>query len=52
MNKKPIIDLVEPDRSKRDKIERLRRRLDNAPNTTQAIVNVIKGILDLLGDEL
>ena len=38
-------------RTVRDKIERLRRRLEG-PVDAQALVGVLKGILDLLADEL
>lgn len=39
-------------RGKRDRIERLRRRLDALKTSDPFLVNVIKGILDLLDDEL
>lgn len=39
------------DRDKRDRIERLRRRLENA-DTARKLTDVVKGILDLLEDEL
>lgn len=43
------------DRDKRDRIERLRRRLDQVQTASvegAQLVSVIKGILDLLEDEL
>lgn len=40
------------DRDKQERIERLRQRLAAAPQTRQAILGIIKGILDLLADEL
>lgn len=43
-------------RDKRDRIERLRRRLEqtvqNLPGPARPLVAVIKGVLDLLDDEL
>lgn len=42
-------------RGKRDRIERLRRRLEKVhlrSENEQQLCNVIKGILDLLDDEL
>lgn len=39
----------------REKIARLRKRLEQVPQRSEAdtrVVGVIKGILDLLGDEL
>jgi hypothetical protein len=39
------------ERTVRDRIERLRRRLDLATNFLE-LRNIIKGILDLLEDEL
>lgn len=45
----------QPPRSKRERIERLRRRLDayNAAGSGKdPLVAIIKGILDLLDDEL
>lgn len=41
----------QPPRSKADRIERLRRRMENA-DTARKMADVIKGILDLLADEL
>lgn len=45
----------QPPRSKRDRIERLRQRLEQARLTgagDSPLVAVLKGILDLLADEL
>lgn len=39
------------DRDKRDRIERLRKRLD-AARTPEQLRGVLQGILDLLADEL
>lgn len=39
------------DRDKRDRIERLRERLREA-KTWEQLRNVLKGVLDLLADEL
>jgi hypothetical protein len=46
--------MSEQQRSKRDRIERLRRRLENVQwnNSRLDLVAVLKGILDLLADEL
>lgn len=40
----------QPQRSKRDRIERLRRRLVKA--SAEQLRDIIKGVLDLLEDEL
>lgn len=42
------------DRDKRDRIERLRKRLEAAKSSGRfdALVGVLQGILDLLADEL
>lgn len=42
---------LDRERSKRDRIERLRQRLNGAKTWPQ-IAGVIKGLLDLLEDEL
>lgn len=44
----------QPPRTKRDRIERLRRRLAaiEASGDRQPLISVIKGMLDLLEDEL
>lgn len=44
----------QPPRSKRDRIERLRRRLEHAiaNGADKKLSDIIKGILDLLDDEL
>lgn len=42
----------QPRRSKRDRIERLRKRLERACEQPAGLVIVLKGILDLLADEL
>jgi hypothetical protein len=39
-------------RTKRARIERLRKRLDDAMERPAAVVGVVKGMLDLLEDEL
>lgn len=47
--------MAEEPRSKRDRIERLRSRLreeENYVTDNKRVVAVIKGILDLLSDEL
>jgi hypothetical protein len=49
---KPVIDLTPQQRTKSDRIERLRRRLERGPLDPQALAAVMKGILDLLEDEL
>lgn len=54
MNRVPVHP--EQERTKRDRIERLRTRLakvrTNPMGATDAMVDIIKGILDLLEDEL
>ena len=40
-----------PAKTKRERISRLRRRLD-AAETTEQLRSVMQGLLDLLGDEL
>lgn len=40
------------DRDKRDRIERLRERLAKVRTNPMDLVNIIKGVLDLLADEL
>lgn len=44
----------QPPRTKRDRIERLRRRLDDLKRAgaSPGLIAVIQGILDLLADEL
>ena len=46
--------MAQEPRTKRDRIERLRERLNQVapPHTAAQLVSVIKGILDLLADEL
>lgn len=39
-------------RTKRDRIERLRKRLEAIKTSDPFLVNIIKGILDILADEL
>lgn len=53
MNDKPRSD--HSDRTKAERIERLRERLrvvENSDAAPRGLVNVIKGVLDLLSDEL
>lgn len=38
-------------RTRRERIERLRKRLDNAAGSSPLLVAVLKGVLDLLEDE-
>lgn len=40
------------DRDKRERIERLRQRLSDARERPAALAAVLKGLLDLLADEL
>ena len=40
-----------PAKTKRERISRLRKRLD-AAETTEQLRSVLQGLLDLLGDEL
>jgi hypothetical protein len=42
----------QPQRSKFERIERLRKRLDDANDGRNPLVPILKGILDLLADEL
>lgn len=42
----------QPSRSKADRIERLRKRLENMTGRPGELAAIIKGILDLLADEL
>lgn len=46
--------MAQEERTKAERVERLRRRLAEAyvPPGTAALVAVLKGILDLLADEL
>lgn len=39
-------------RTKADRIERLRKRLDDVNDDRNPLVPIIKGLLDLLADEL
>jgi hypothetical protein len=66
MTRKPFVDLTtappgskpaasytpETQRTKAERIARLRRRLDRGPLDASALAAVMKGILDLLEDEL
>lgn len=40
------------DRSKAERIQRLKERVAAMPQTREAIVGILKGLLDLLADEL
>lgn len=45
---------LRPQRTKRDRINRLRQRIDNIPDgshTDESIIDVLKAIVDLLEDE-
>lgn len=49
------LNMARSDHSDRDKLERinrLRERIAAGPQTRQAVLGIIKGILDLLADEL
>lgn len=53
MADKPLIDLVGRGRTRQARIERLRKRLDVVSDIVDpTLLGVIKGILDLLEDEL
>lgn len=47
-----MAESVPSKRTKRERIERLRRRLADIDPTDDALVSILKGVLDLLEDEL